>query len=56
MLNNAKVHIVEDANKVGEYMQPENMFMAIEDSDLSLEENQITNNAKHRGRVPRRVN
>ena len=30
--------------------------MAMEDSDLSPEENKITNNARHRGRVPRRVN
>ena len=37
LLNNAKAHIVEDANEVGEYMQLENMFMAMEDSDLSSE-------------------
>ena len=42
LLNNAKAHIVEDAK----YMQLENMFMAMEDSDSSSEENQITEHAR----------
>ena len=41
LLNNAKADIVEDEIEVWEYRHPENMFMAMEDSDSSFEENQI---------------
>ena len=37
LLNNAKAHIVEDANEVWKYRQPKSMFLAMEDFDLSLE-------------------
>ena len=45
LLNNAKAHIVEDANEVWKYRQPKSMFL-MEDFDLSLEENQVTEIAR----------
>ena len=35
LLNNAKAHFVEDANKVWKYRHPKIMFLAMEDSNLS---------------------
>ena len=46
LLNNAKAHFVEDANEVWKYRQPESMLLAMEDFDLSSEENQATQIAK----------
>ena len=46
LLNNAKANIVEAENEVWEYGQPENMFMAMEDSDSSFEEDQIAEIAR----------
>ena len=45
LLNNAKSNLVEDEKGVWEYGQPENMFMAMEDSDSS-EEDQIAEIAR----------
>ena len=49
MLNNTKSNLVEDEKGVWEYGQPENMFMAMEDSDSSFEEEQIA-------KIARRIN
>ena len=46
LLNNAKAHFVEDANEVWKYRQPKSMFLAIEESDLSSEENQTTHSVR----------
>ena len=46
LLNNAKAHIVEDANEVWKYRQLESMFLAMEDSDSSSKENRITEIAR----------
>ena len=46
LLNNAKAHFVEDANEVWKYRQPESMFMAMEDSDVSSKENQTTQSVR----------
>ena len=46
LLNNAKAHFVEDANEVWKYRQPESTFLAIEDFDLSSQENQPTHSVR----------
>ena len=46
LLNNAKANSVEDETETWEYGQPENMFMAMKDSDSSFEEDQIAELAR----------
>ena len=46
MLNNAKANIVGEENEIWEYEQLENMFMVMEDSDSSSEEDQIAEIAR----------
>ena len=46
LLNNAKANSVEDETETWEYGQPENMFMAMEDSDSSFEEDQVAEIAR----------
>ena len=46
LLNNAKANIVEDENEIWENEQLKNMFMVMEDSDYSFEEDQIAEIAR----------
>ena len=41
LLNNVKANVMEDENEIWEYKKPENMFMVMENSDSSSEEDHI---------------